>query len=68
MPLPDLQFSCWADATDFFQTKSDLYEEVKRGFDVENIEIPFPHVSLYAGAATAPFPVQVVGGDDELSR
>ena len=64
----DLQFSCWVDATDFFQTKCDLYEEVKRVFDAENIEIPFPHVSLYAGASTAPFPVQVVGGDDEVTR
>jgi small-conductance mechanosensitive channel len=64
----DLQFSCWVDATDFFQTKSDLYEEVKRVFDAENIEIPFPHVSLYTGASTAPFPVQVVGGDDEATR
>ena len=64
----DLQFSTWVNAIDFFQTKSDLYEEVKRTFDAENIEIPFPHVSLYAGASTAPFPVQVVGGDDEVTR
>jgi small-conductance mechanosensitive channel len=58
----DLQFSCWAPSLDFFQTKSDLYEEVKRSFDAEGIEIPFPHVSLYAGAATGPFPVKVVPG------
>ena len=64
----DLQFSTWVNAIDFFQTKSDLYEEVKRTFDAENIEIPFPHVSLYAGAATAPIPVQLMGTDDEVTR
>ncbi len=64
----DLQFSMWTSATDFFQTKSDLYEEVKRLFDAEGIEIPFPHVSLYAGAATGPIPVRVMGSDDEVSR
>ena len=63
----DLQFSCWVDATDFFQTKCDLYEEVKRTFDAENIEIPFPHLSLYAGAATAPIPIQVVSDDPNKS-
>lgn len=61
----DLQFSCWAPATDFFQTKSDLFEAVKRRFDQEGIEIPFPHVSLYAGAATPPMPVRVVGEAEE---
>ena len=57
----DLQFSCWASATDFFQTRSDLYEEVKRCFDAEGIEIPFPHVSLYTGADTQPMPVRIEG-------
>jgi small-conductance mechanosensitive channel len=64
----DLQFSMWTSATDFFQTKSDLYEEVKRLLDAEAIEIPFPHVSLYAGTATGPIPVRVMGSDDEVSR
>jgi small-conductance mechanosensitive channel len=63
----DLQFSCWADATDFFQTKSDLYEEVKRAFDEEGIEIPFPHVSLYAGSASGPIPVRIAPPEGEDS-
>ncbi|MDR0982368.1 MAG: mechanosensitive ion channel family protein [Culturomica sp.] len=33
---------------------------LKKTFDKENIEIPFPHVSLYTGEATKPMPVVVV--------
>ena len=34
-----------------------MYTEIKKAFDQQGIEIPFPHVSLYAGTATKPFPV-----------
>lgn len=33
---------------------------LKKAFDREGIEIPFPHVSLYAGEATRPIPVRLV--------
>ena len=56
----DLQVSCWLEASDFFQQKSDLFEAIKRGLDEAGVEIPFPHVALYAGEATRPLPVQVV--------
>jgi small-conductance mechanosensitive channel len=32
---------------------------LKKAFDAEGIEIPFPHLSLYTGEATKPWPVQV---------
>jgi small-conductance mechanosensitive channel len=32
---------------------------LKKAFDAEGIEIPFPHVSVYTGAETKPLPVQV---------
>ncbi len=30
---------------------------VKKAFDARNIEIPFPHISLYTGSVTPPMPV-----------
>lgn len=36
-----------------------MYEAIKNAFDVENIEIPFPHLSLYARNNTEPFPIQI---------
>lgn len=36
---------------------------LKKAFDAEGIEIPFPHRSLYVGDASKPFKVQVLSGD-----
>ena len=33
-------------------------------FDEENIEIAFPHVSLYTGQATKPFPIKITNEKD----
>lgn len=30
---------------------------IKKAFDAHNIEIPFPHLSLYAGSVTKPMPI-----------
>ena len=30
---------------------------MKEAFDQENIEIPFPHMTLYTGSVTDPFPI-----------
>lgn len=56
----DLLFLVWAAREDWLAVKNSLMEEIKERFDKEGIEFPFPHVSLYAGTATAPFPVRVV--------
>lgn len=32
---------------------------VKKAFDAQNIEIPFPHVSIYTGSVTKPMPIQI---------
>ncbi|WP_317930272.1 mechanosensitive ion channel family protein [Halioxenophilus sp. WMMB6] len=53
----DLQLSVWTQRELVRDVKSDMYERIKARFDAEQIEIPFPHLSLYAGSATGPFPV-----------
>ena len=55
----DLQFSAWAQREKWLEMRNALHREVKRAFEREGIEIPFPHLSLYAGSATAPHPVQL---------
>ena len=54
------QFSVWATQANYWQLLTQLYTEVKARFDEEGIEIPFPHVSLYAGKETSPIPVEIV--------
>jgi len=46
----------WFEKANFLKVKSSLFIEIKSTFDAEGIEIPFPHVSIYAGEATKPFP------------
>ncbi len=53
----DIQFSVWARRENFLNLKNSMYIEIKNAFDQQGIEIPFPHLSLYAGSATEPFPV-----------
>lgn len=55
----NIQFSVWATRANFLEMKNSMYEQIKEAFDRENIEIPFPHRTLYAGAVTDPFPVEV---------
>jgi len=59
----EIQFSVWALQPNFFELKTRMQLEIKRAFDREGIEIPFPHRSLYAGLASDPFPVRLVGSD-----
>jgi small-conductance mechanosensitive channel len=60
----DFQFGPWFAKTDYIALRNSLLMEVKKRFDEEGIEIPFPHLSLYAGEATKPFPVHVVPTPD----
>lgn len=54
-------FMVWASSTNLLTLQNSIQEDIKRRFDEERIEIPFPHLSLYAGLATEPFPVRIIG-------
>lgn len=64
----DLLFLVWAPKDEFVKLKNTIQEEVKTKFDEEGIEIPFPHVSLYAGSNSKALPVEFINkkqnGDD----
>jgi small-conductance mechanosensitive channel len=55
----DIQFSVWAKRENFLQMKNTMYQEIKKAFDQQGIEIPFPHVSLYSGEASKPIPISL---------
>ena len=55
-----LQFSVWAIRENFLELKNSIQYEIKLAFDENQIEIPFPHVSLYTGSVTDPFPIKLV--------
>lgn len=59
-----LQFSVWAKRENFLDLKNSMYEQIKTAFDEENIEIPFPHLSLYTGNNTEPFPITITKGNE----
>ena len=56
----DIQLSVWAQRENFLKLKNSIFEEVKLAFDEHGIEIPFPHLSLYAGSETDAIPVTMV--------
>lgn len=55
----DIFFGIWASREDWLNLKNTITEEIKQRFDSEDIEIPFPHVSLYAGSNTEPIHVRI---------
>ncbi len=61
------QFSVWAATDNFLELRNSIPLEIKEAFDEHDIEIPFPHRTLYTGAETDPFPVTVTN-EDSLSN
>ncbi|MBC8318432.1 MAG: mechanosensitive ion channel family protein [Desulfobulbaceae bacterium] len=54
----DIQFSVWAKRENYLDLRNSIYLGVKEAFDAADIEIPFPHMTLYTGSVTDPFPVR----------
>jgi len=63
----NLKLGVWVAKTDVLALRNSLLVEIKERFDREGIEIPFPHRTLHAGDATAPFPVRIVDAQPEAA-
>ncbi len=61
------QFSVWAKTEHFLDLRNSIPVEIKEAFDEHDIEIPFPHRTLYTGSETTPFPVQQAGETEDPS-
>lgn len=55
----DIMLGVWVERINFLKVKNSVFMEIKEAFNREGIEIPFPHISLYTGEETKPFPVEV---------
>ena len=53
----DIQLSVWTTSANFLTVRNGLQIAIKEAFDANDIEIPFPHVTVYTGAETTPFPL-----------
>ena len=51
----ELLLGAWFSKTDYLALKNSIMQEIKVRFESEGIEIPFPHISVYAGSKTSPF-------------
>jgi len=58
----------WAAREDCLALKKAMMATIKQRFDEAGIEIPFPHVSLYTGHDTQPFPVTWAAGADAADK
>lgn len=64
----DLQFSVWCVQQRFLELKNQIHLDLKLAFDAAEIEIPFPHRTLYTGNVTEPFPIRVVGDAEKVVK
>ncbi|MDZ4120978.1 MAG: mechanosensitive ion channel family protein, partial [Candidatus Cloacimonadaceae bacterium] len=53
-----IMFGVWANTPEFVELKTALMIGIKERFDKERIEIPFPHVSIYAGSESEPIKIK----------
>lgn len=45
----DILFGVWGNTKDLIKLKTSLMARIQESFSKNNVEIPFPHISLYAG-------------------
>lgn len=54
----DFLFGVWFEKSNYGKVRNSIFQQITERFRDENIEIPFPHISLYTGEDTKPFPVR----------
>ena len=55
----DILLGVWFEKSNYLAVKNSVIMTIKERFDSMGIEIPFPHVTLYAGSATEAMPVRI---------
>lgn len=52
-------FGVWFERSKYFPFMTSIHKDIKERFDLEGIEIAFPHLSIYTGTKTEPMPVRL---------
>ncbi|MEX1256530.1 MAG: mechanosensitive ion channel family protein [Gemmatimonadota bacterium] len=60
----DLRLGVWVVQDKYLGLKNSLPEEVKARFDLEGVEIPFPHRTFFPGLDAGPLQVRLVGEEE----
>ena len=55
----DITLGVWFEKSNYLKVRNSVFIEIKEAFDRERIEIPFPHVSVYAGEASKPISIKL---------
>lgn len=63
----NITFGVWFEKANYLAVKNSVFIEIKEAFDREGIEMPFPHVSVYAGQASKPFPLEMKSEKSDTS-
>ncbi len=53
----DILFGVWGHTKDLVKLKTSLMARIQESFSKNNVEIPFPHISLYAGEDSKPIKI-----------
>ncbi|WP_395339002.1 mechanosensitive ion channel family protein [Ningiella sp. W23] len=61
----DILFCVWSKRENFLTLKNEMYQSIKQAFDEQDIEIPFPHLSLYSGEASKPVRVEMTESNEQ---
>ena len=59
----NINFGVWFEKANYVAVKNSVFIEIKEAFEREGIEIPFPHVSIYAGEASKLIGIKLQNGE-----
>jgi small-conductance mechanosensitive channel len=56
----NIQFSVWSSRLNFLELKTSIQVEIKKAFDKQGIEMPYPARSLFTGSTSQPLPIKII--------